>query len=235
MLKAATFLLAALALVSARAEDKAEADKKALQPVQLLVGEWKGAGSMKGDSKGGAWGEECDWAWDFKDGRAMLKLNSPAGKYFSSGTLLPGDKAKTFTFTGILPDGKTREEYSGELNKDGELVLLLANPGADRPARVTFSTVAKGKRLLVLLEKKRTATLFAPFAELGLTRKGSAFGKQTDERECVVTGGSGTIPVQYKGKTYYVCCTGCKQSFDANPDKEMTAYFKRKEEEKAAK
>ena len=32
--------------------------------------------------------------------------------------------------------------------------------------------------------------------------------------ECIVTGGKGTIPVGFGGKTYYVCCSGCKELFD---------------------
>ena len=27
-----------------------------------------------------------------------------------------------------------------------------------------------------------------------------------------------TAKSDYKGKTYYFCCNGCKKSFDANPD-----------------
>jgi YHS domain-containing protein len=41
---------------------------------------------------------------------------------------------------------------------------------------------------------------------------------------CVVTGGKGTIPIAYKGQTYYVCCSGCKQAFDENPEKILAEY-----------
>jgi YHS domain-containing protein len=34
-----------------------------------------------------------------------------------------------------------------------------------------------------------------------------------------VSGGAANIAVSYKGKTYYVCCTGCKDEFNANPEK----------------
>ncbi|MBV9126060.1 MAG: YHS domain-containing protein [Planctomycetes bacterium] len=46
--------------------------------------------------------------------------------------------------------------------------------------------------------------------------------------ECIVTGGLGTIPVSYKGITYYVCCTGCKQAFEDNPEKILKEAAKRK-------
>jgi Cu+-exporting ATPase len=29
---------------------------------------------------------------------------------------------------------------------------------------------------------------------------------------------AGTPKSEYKGKTYYFCCEGCKQRFDSNPE-----------------
>ena len=73
---------------------------------------------------------------------------------------------------------------------------------------------------------------FANLSEVGYTRKGSGFGKQADAHECIITGGKGTIQVSYKGQSYWVCCTGCRDAFNENPEKEIAAYKKRKEEEK---
>ena len=55
------------------------------------------------------------------------------------------------------------------------------------------------------------------------------------QRECVVTGGLGTIEVSFEGKTYYVCCTGCRDYFNDNPKEVLAEYFARKEEEKQKK
>jgi YHS domain-containing protein len=41
-----------------------------------------------------------------------------------------------------------------------------------------------------------------------------------------VTGGLGTIAVSYKGQTYYVCCGGCKDAFEADPEKYVKAIKK---------
>ena len=54
------------------AENKMEADKKALAPIQAFVGSWKGSGSVKEGAAKDAWTEEAEWAWDFKDGHAAL-------------------------------------------------------------------------------------------------------------------------------------------------------------------
>ena len=32
-------------------------------------------------------------------------------------------------------------------------------------------------------------------------------------------GGAGTMTVSYNGQTYYVCCTGCRDAFLAEPEK----------------
>jgi protein SCO1/2 len=34
---------------------------------------------------------------------------------------------------------------------------------------------------------------------------------------CPIDRGRGTIPVTYQGRTYQVCCTGCKEKFEADP------------------
>ena len=58
--------------------------------------------------------------------------------------------------------------------------------------------------------------------ELSRTRAGSssrsnAFAAGESYPVCIVTEGRGTIPVKYKGQTYYVCCSGCKELFDDDP------------------
>ena len=93
-----------------------------------------------------------------------------------------------------------------------------------------------GDRLLVLLEKKSPASdQFVRLAEVGYTRQGSGFGQGTSGRECVVTGGLGTIEVTHKGQTYYVCCTGCRDYFYEKPDEILAEYVARKAAEKAKK
>jgi len=211
--------------------DKVEDDKKALAPVKTYVGTWKGGPLMKDAAKDG-WIEEEEWSWEFKDGRAALVFKAAKGHYYSAGKIEPGEKANTFHFVGTLPDGKTNEELNGEAGKDG-LVLTNANPADGRPGRITIELIAHGKRLSVLYQQK-AGERYVPLAEVGLTREGSGFGKESTGPECVITGGLGTIPVSYKGKTYYVCCGGCKTSFLENPEKELAAYEKRKAEEAAA-
>ena len=65
-------------------------------------------------------------------------------------------------------------------------------------------------------------------AEVGYTREGTRLAVEGgDGPECVVTGGRGSIQFSYKGQTYYVCCSGCKQAFDENPEKILSEYRER--------
>ena len=41
-------------------------------------------------------------------------------------------------------------------------------------------------------------------------------------------GGKGTIAVTYQGKTYYVCCSGCRSEFNENPQKYIDEYHAKK-------
>ena len=212
-----------------------EADKKALMPVANFVGEWRGVGSMKGSGGSDAWSEESEWTWDFKGGRGALVMLSPKGKFYTEARLEPGAKPGSFKLTAKPSTGKGAEEFAGEFNKEGDLVMDNTSAPADRPSRLTFSLVAKGKRMVVLYQKKERKDTYMPIAELGSTLKGSGFGKFVDEHECVVTGGRGKSTVDYKGKSYWVCCGGCRDSFLENPEKEIAAFMKRKEEEKLKK
>ena len=65
---------------------------------------------------------------------------------------------------------------------------------------------------------------FAKKWSVGATKEGKAFAVGTGKPECIVSGGTGTSAVSYMGKTYYVCCSGCRDEFNATPAKYVTEY-----------
>lgn len=230
----AVALAAAFLITGAQAgEDRVEADKLALAKVQDLIGQWKGGGKP---AQGDAWSETFEWAWAFEDGRALLAMKTADGKYFKDAKLVAGEAADAFTLTATAADGSA-QTYAGAINRFKDLELVNAQAGEGQPARITLSLLARGKRLTVLYERKLPggADRFGKLAEVGATKQGSGFGKNANANVCVVTGGEGTIAVEYKGKTYYVCCTGCKQAFLDNPEKEIAGHEKRKAAEAAKK
>ncbi|HUY32158.1 MAG TPA: hypothetical protein VMV69_05210 [Pirellulales bacterium] len=222
--------------LGAAGPDHTRADKAALVPLQAYVGGWKGVGQLRRGSTQGAWTEQADWAWKFADGRATLVFEAPKGKYYTSGRLSPGEEPGDFEFVGTRLDGETLDRFTGRVADDGQLVLLAAtdNPASstDAVARISIRTVAGGDRLLVLYERRAGGDRLARLAEVGYTRMGSSFAKGSGQPECVVTGGLGTIEVKYQGKTYFVCCTGCRDMFDDDPEGVLADYRQRKRQEK---
>lgn len=222
---------------------RADADKQALAPLQVYVGGWKGVGQLRRGSNQGAWTEAADWAWKFDDGRAEFVFQSPQGKYYVSGRLLAGEKPGSFEMRAVRTDGKTEDRFAGGVD-DREQLLLVAQrdeapaagapAGADLPDRISIRTVADGDRLLILYERRiGGADRYTRLAEVGYTRQGSSFAKGSSQPECVVTGGLGTIEVQYQGKKYLVCCTGCRDLFNDDPEGVLADYRERKAKEKA--
>ena len=239
-----TSTIAALSLLMlfsffALADDKvrsANREKEALTALQDYIGVWKGVGQPRRGSNKGNWIEQADWAWKFDGGHSAIAFTSPEGKFFKQGELRPGEKSGEFVFAGTLPDGKTQEKYAGAVNAEGRLMLQAAQPADGRPTQISIRQVADGARMLILFEQAVPGSdLFNRLAEVGYTRQGSGFGQGNNGPECVVTGGYGSIAVQHNGKTYYVCCTGCRDLFNDDPDAVLAEYRERKLKEKEKK
>jgi hypothetical protein len=71
-------------------------------------------------------------------------------------------------------------------------------------------------------------TSFSQQYQVGFTKEGESFATAKNKVECIVTGGLGTIAVTYNNQTYYVCCSGCRDAFMANPAKIIAEYNKKK-------
>lgn len=234
-LLAAFMLITASLLLAAADKPKDAVDQKdRLAKVQQLVGAWRGVGQPQRGSTKDSWVEEADWVWSFAEAEPALVAKLPQGKYFKALKLVAGSKNGQYTLLATPAAGGDEIRYGGQLDDQGQLVLNAENPVNDLPQRLSFRFVANGDRLLVLLERKSaTSDQLVRRAEIGYTRQGSGFGKNTAQRECIVTGGLGTIEVSYEGKTYYVCCTGCRDYFNDDPKKVLAEYVARKESEKA--
>jgi YHS domain-containing protein len=119
------------------------------------------------------------------------------------------------------------DEFTGKIH-DGQVIFDAQKPDDSAASRITLRQVAGGDRMLVLLERRVSGGAgLARIAEIGYTRQGSDFGQGAAQRECIVTGGAGTIAVEYGGKTYYVCCSGCRDLFQENPEAILAESRKR--------
>ncbi len=87
-------------------------------------------------------------------------------------------------------------------------------------------TLLHSNRYLFRYESKPSErTRYKKIYQVGVTKKDVPFaGKGDSYPECIVSGGRGTMAVSFKGKTYYVCCTGCRNEFNDNPEKYIKEY-----------
>jgi hypothetical protein len=220
-------LVAASALAAVPDSGNQQAAKDRLSRFQPLVGTWRGVGQPQRGSTKDSWVEEAEWGWNFDGPTPALVGKLPDGKYFRELSLTPADDHR-FTITAKSAGGES-VIYTGKKDEQDVLILTRTAGSDDLPQRISLRFAAGGDRLLLLLEKPAPGNnQFARLAEIGFTRQGSGFGKSATQRECVVTGGLGTIEVTHNGKTYAVCCTGCRDYFNANPDKVLAEYAARK-------
>jgi len=239
MIAVAARLIAAAPPPTEQAKQTAEQQRAAardkLTPLQFLVGSWKGVGQIKRGSNDGAWTEQQQWAWKFTADGASLAFQGESARYFPSGELRALDPPGQFALRVVAnagPQDNTetmeRIEYVGERAEDGQLRLIADGAAEPLPHRISIRSVASGDRLVMLLERKAAGGRFQRLCEIGFTRVGSGFGQGSNGPECIVTGGFGSMTVTYKGQSYPVCCTGCRDAFNEDPEKILAEYREKK-------
>ena len=238
MIRTATALMIAASVLSApirpisAAEPSAgrRADQAALKAFAPLIGSWKGVGQPQRGSSRGAWTEAADWAWKLSNDSAALELKVEKGKYLKAAELRPGHEAGSFTLKATLADDSTRT-FAGKAADHAKLVLAATETGAEGVRRITLTPLHE-TRFLLMLEGADAANRTTRLGEVGYTRQGVAFAAGESGPVCIVTEGRGTMTVEYKGKTYYVCCSGCRDLFKEDPE---AVLAEAKEREKAKK
>ncbi len=212
---ACTFLLGTAAAPDDAPSSGRLKAQAALKPYGTLVGDWKGTGQPKRGSSRGAWTETAGWAWSLSESDAALELKVDRGQFLKSARLRPDAKAGRFRLEATLADGTART-FTGEPGPRGALVLVADAPG-EGPRRVTITPLHEARSLILLEGRAAEGDPYARLAEVGYTRKGAAFAAGESYPLCIVTEGRGTTTVAYQGKTYYVCCSGCKDLFESDP------------------
>jgi hypothetical protein len=238
-LMAAAVLIGAVAFAnetnSTAIKDVRAATLSVLRPIGTLVGDWKGVGQPKRGSSSGAWSEKAIAVWKFDEDQADLVV-----------TFDPGQQIHTATFS-LGDDGSTPQLVLAPLNGESMTLVRIEPTSAQKDHNESWifeSAVKEGPqwrctlrllsdiRVTILFEEKSAEkSAWRRLSEIGLTRAGARLASgNTGERQCLVTGGLGTIKVSWEGSTYYVCCEGCKQAFDADPAGTIDAYRERLKE-----
>ncbi len=209
-------LVAAAGPPSADESAARKRDQTALKAYGQLVGSWRGVGMVERNNRKGAWTESAEWVWKLDKSSASLLLKLDRGKYLKSAILSSGEKPSVFRLEATLADDSKRS-FEGKAGDRDKLVLIATEKAAEGVGRITLSPLHETRFLLLLEAPVPDSDSYRRLGEVGYTRNGVAFAAGDSYPKCVVTEGRGTIKVSYKGETYYVCCSGCKELFEENP------------------
>jgi hypothetical protein len=222
-----------ISLLAPEPADEQVTPKAALELFNDFVGEWKGSGAPdkpRANPKD-AWTETGKWAWHFKGNDTALILTIEGGRLNKGGELRYLPAVKRYQFIEQTADGVKRT-YEGE-RKNGYLMLDHVDKNTGETRRLTMSSAGDGLRFIYKSAHKPAGrTLFVRDFQVAFTKKGETFAASEKKPECVVTGGLGTSTVVYKGTTYYLCCSGCRDAFNENPEKYIKEADNRKKSRK---
>lgn len=221
------FLLTSMLLP---ADSDAEKRIEALQPLNAFVGVWNGVGGPdkpKPDAKDPVWKETIDWSWRFKGDDAWLSFSVRDGKHIESGQVRYRPATKDYGLS-LVTARKQTEEYVGRHEK-GYLIFERTDKTTGEVQQLTMNSAGDGVRFVYRYAVKSPGrSTFTKMYQVAASKAGESLGAGGKKNECPVTGGLGTIAVTYKGETYWVCCTGCRDAFNEEPEKYVKAAKEKK-------
>lgn len=215
----------------------------AMMPLQIMLGQWHGTTQREvGDFKAL---DQPSWVWDFqtdKNQPAMV-MTSAASPYIRQARLTYLTDRGIYRMTLTDADGNARTlegkfiqpavEFQGDdrkMHTKYKLELTQVAPETPRDQWQIVLNQQENNRYLLEMAKRRGSS-YLRFDTVATQREGTSFAKSDDdygERKCIISGGLGTIQVSYKGKSYWVCCTGCKAAFEDDPESWLAEYEKKK-------
>jgi hypothetical protein len=165
-----------------------------------------------------------DWGWQFKGKDAWIKIDFDKSKNFTMGEIryLPEKDHYTLTLTNTKKEKLT---FVGTITtRDTTKILTVDRDDAKERQRLVFTFLHSNRFLYKYEVKADGRPLYSTKWSVGATKDGESFAAGSGKPECVVSGGTGTSTVSYMGKTYYVCCSGCRDEFNATPAKYVAEH-----------
>ena len=193
------------------------------QPFEHMIGGWKGTATPASNPRKG-WQESHGWAWKFEKGKPVgLTVTFEGDKTLTKGAISYDDASKKYKLAGTDPAGKT-VAFLGSFGADGKtLTLDRVGSAPEGKERLTFRPTSNKIRYTLLLDRQEPgAPQYKNVISVGLTKEGESFAAGAggaDLPKCIMTGGAAGLTVSYMGKSYPVCCTGCRDEFNDNPEK----------------
>ena len=217
---------------------------EALQPLQVVIGSWRG--ETRRPVAGFEGLETPEWKWDFSDkSRPALVLVSKTSSFLKKARLTYLEDSKEYELTAIVGRKGTEKTYRGNFSEpvrnesqDGKkrlqrtfklsLTQVKPVPRNREPLFKVEFQQRDNNRYWLIVHRKAGKTVRQTDI-VGNQRQGTQFAAAPDDygdKTCVVSQGLGTIPVSFNGQTYYVCCSGCKAAFEEEPQKWIASFNK---------
>ncbi|MFL5243680.1 MAG: YHS domain-containing protein [Gemmataceae bacterium] len=224
-----TALVFASSPVPAAESEAQEARMEALRELNDFIGQWKSTGEpdKARPAANELWSESLTWAWRFKGDDAWLNVQIKNGKLYKSGDLRFLADKKVYELE-MVDKKDNKLLFKGQL-KDGFLTLIRDDPKTKETQRIIMNTAGDGVRFIYMVaHKPANRTAYVKDFKVAGNKEGESLGAAQKKIECVVSGGLGKIPVSFKGETFYVCCSGCKDAFDEDPEKYVKKFKAKK-------
>jgi hypothetical protein len=211
----------------------------AMKPLNVMLGTWEGKTNRQ--VGGFAALDTANWVWDMKTDK-----NQPALTMKSDGTikyiqqarltylvekkqfqLVTRDKKGTErTFFGdFMPDRAPKqipdEEGGKTMHWNFKIQFTEAELANQKERWRIELNQLHNDRFLMTFYRSPNRARFLQVDIVANQRAGVSFAKKDNDygdRECIISQGLGTIVVMYKGQSFYVCCSGCKDAFEDDPE-----------------
>lgn len=207
-----------------------DADKimQKLQEIQILVGRWDGSGKSP-TSEG--WDETIDCGWKFNTKKGTMSLHwaltSPdekkgKGRILDEGLFTYDVSKDMYVFRAYIVGSDDPLVFEGGPKSTTNFLFERVNKGdaKDKLDQFDIKFLNDGDRLVYSFKQRKGRKSFSDYATAAVNRSGTSFaGGASQGPLCIVTGGLGSIQVEYNGSSYPVCCTGCKAMFLDSPQK----------------
>ena len=220
----------------------------AMDGIQVILGSWKGTTKREvGNFKAL---DAPKWVWDFRTekGQPALVMKSEKSLYVTEARLTFIPDRQVYQMIAHDKEGQVRtlegqftspvEEFEGEDRRvHRKFKLELAEVGDAKDAMKLTLNQQDNNRYLLAVERKKGGK-FVLVDTVGTQREDTSFAlSDTDykEKTCVISGGLGTSQVSFGGKSYWVCCSGCKAAFDEEPARWVAEFEAKKKEKEMAK
>ncbi|MBL8815941.1 MAG: hypothetical protein JNL58_07905 [Planctomyces sp.] len=220
-------------------EQSIQAIIERLRPLQVMLGKWRGTTRKEFDGFKAV--DQHEWVWDLtsKPDQPALIMNSDKSPYLRTARLTWLPDKQLFRLDAQDPDGRARAfegNYTDEVHEVvgsddklhkvfrlelNELPPAEAGSGGSEFLQFAFAQ-QESNRYLLEISQRRGKAAWRRVDTVSTQRDGTSFAlSDTDyaERTCIISQGLGTMSITYKGRDYWVCCSGCRAAFEEAPDR----------------